>query len=76
MSVGFGFSVGDFLTTVRLVGTIVDAVRKSSHSTSAFQELLNEFDALETALAHVKRIDFHESQHFEKVALYQAAAQC
>lgn len=46
MSVGFGFSVGDFLTTVRLVGTIVDALRESSHPTSTFQELLNEFDAL------------------------------
>jgi hypothetical protein len=76
MSVGFGFSVGDFLATLKLVGTIIDALRESSHSSAAFQELLNEFEAFETALNHVKRIDFDSSQQFEKVALHQAAAQC
>jgi hypothetical protein len=76
MSVGFGFSVGDFLATLKLVGTIIDALREASHSTSAFRELLNELYALETALIHVKRIELEDSQRFEAIALHQAASQC
>lgn len=76
MSVGFGFSVGDFLAALKLVGTIVDALRETSHSSAAFQALIIELYALQTALLHVKQLDFDESQRFEKVALYQAAAQC
>ncbi|CAI6342518.1 unnamed protein product [Periconia digitata] len=76
MSVGFGFSVGDFLATLKLVGSIVDALREASHSTSMFHELLNELEALDTALNHVNRVEFDDSQHFEQLALYQAAAQC
>jgi hypothetical protein len=70
MAVGFGFSVGDFLATLNLVATIIDALRSASHSTST--ELLT----LETALMQVKSIDLDDSQRFEKVALYQAASQC
>lgn len=76
MSVGFGFSDGDFLATLKLISTIIDALRESSQSSSAFQELLNDLCALETTLIHIERIDFEESQRFEKIALYQAAAQC
>jgi hypothetical protein len=76
MSVGFGFSVGDFLAALELVGTIIDALRESSNSGSAYRELLNELYSLETALLRVKSIDLDESQHIEKLALRQAAAQC
>jgi hypothetical protein len=76
MSVGFGFSVGDFLATIKLVGTVIDALRESSHSTTRFENLLNELEALDTALQNVKRLEFDESQRFEKLALYQVAAQC
>jgi hypothetical protein len=76
MSVGFGFSVGDFLATIKLVGTVIDALRESSHSTSRFENLLGELEALDTALNNVKRLELDESQRFEKLALYQVAAQC
>ena len=76
MSVGFGFSIGDFLATINLVGTVINALRESSHSTAAFRELLNELYILEKTLINVKHIELDESQHFEKIALYQAAAQC
>jgi hypothetical protein len=76
MSVGFGFSVGDFLAALKLVGTVVDALRETSHSSAAFQALVVELYALQTALLHVKQLDLDESQRFQKVALYQAAAQC
>ncbi|KAF1962785.1 hypothetical protein CC80DRAFT_512106 [Byssothecium circinans] len=76
MSIGFGFSVGDFLAALKLVGTVIDALRESSNSGSAYRELLNELYSLETALLRVKRIDLDESQHIDKLALRQAAAQC
>ncbi|KAF1957624.1 hypothetical protein CC80DRAFT_444003 [Byssothecium circinans] len=74
--VGFGFSVGDFIATLNLVATIIDALRSASHSTSVFRELLNELLTLERALIQVKSIDLDDSQRFEQIALYQAASQC
>jgi hypothetical protein len=76
MSVGFGFSVGDFLATIKLVGTVIDALRESSHSTSRFENLLSELEALDTVLNNVIRLELDESQRFEKLALYQVATQC
>jgi hypothetical protein len=74
MSVGFGFSVGDFLAVLRLVGTIIDALRESSDATSSFRSLINELYMLESVLS-VKRLDLDIS-HVKKVALQQAASQC
>lgn len=76
MSVGFGFSVGDFLATLKLAGTVIDALREASESGAAYRELLAELFALETALLHVKRLDLDDGQRTEKIALRQAAAQC
>lgn len=76
MPVGFGFSVGDFLAVLRLVGTVIDALRESSYASSSFRSLINELYALESALLHVKRLDPDVGHNFEKVALRQAASQC
>jgi hypothetical protein len=75
MAVGFGFSVGDFLAGLRLAGTIVDALRESSDTSSSFRSLINEHYMLESMLPSVKRLDFDIS-HVKKVALQQAASQC
>jgi hypothetical protein len=76
MSVGFGFSVGDFLAALKLVGTVIDALREASESGAAYRELLDELFALETALLHVKRLDLDDEQRTQKIAVRQAAAQC
>ena len=76
MSVGFGFSVGDFLAALRLVGTVIDALRESSHASSSFRSLLNELYALESVLLRVKRIDLDDRHKVGKLALRQAASQC
>lgn len=76
MPVGFGFSVGDFLAALSLVGTVIDALRESSHASSSFRSLINELYALESALLRVKRLDLDDGHHVEKVALGQAASQC
>ncbi|KAF2674070.1 hypothetical protein BT63DRAFT_380723 [Microthyrium microscopicum] len=76
MSVGFGFSVGDFLAAIDLVGTVIDALRETSNSGASFRSLINELYSLETALIHVKRLEPDEAYNVEMVALRQAASQC
>lgn len=76
MSVGFGFSVGDFLAGLELVGTIIDALRESGASSTAFRSLINELYALESAFLRVKRLDLDEQLQIQQLALRQAAAQC
>ncbi|KAJ4303651.1 hypothetical protein N0V90_002552 [Kalmusia sp. IMI 367209] len=76
MPVGFGFSVGDFLAVLKLVETVIDALRESSYASSSFRSLINELYALEQALLHVKRLDPDICHSVEIVALQQAASQC
>ncbi|KAL8691906.1 MAG: hypothetical protein Q9218_002952 [Villophora microphyllina] len=76
MSVGFGFSVGDFFAAIKLVHTVVDALSASSHSSSELQDVLRQLHSLETALDEVKNLEVYESLHAEVLALKQSAAQC
>ena len=76
MSAGFGFSVGDFLTALDLVSTVIDALRDSGQAGNEHRELLRQLYSLETALIQVKRLEVDDSQHAELMALTQAAAQC
>ena len=76
MSVGFGFSVGDFIQAVKLVGTVIDSLSASSRSSAELRELLHQLYSLETALQEVKRLEVEECLHAEVLALKQSAAQC
>ncbi|KAL8727808.1 MAG: hypothetical protein Q9166_005800 [cf. Caloplaca sp. 2 TL-2023] len=76
MSVGFGFSVGDFIGAIKLVGTVIDALSASSKSSSELQELLRQLYSLETALREIQQLEVDESLHAEVLALKQSAAQC
>jgi Fungal N-terminal domain of STAND proteins len=76
MPVGFGFSAGDFIAALKLVGTVIDALRDSGESGTAYRELVKELYSLETALIHVKRLDGEEIPQAEIISLRQAAAQC
>lgn len=76
MSVGFGFSVGDFLAAPNLVETVIDALRETSEARTSFRSLIDELYALESALLRVKRHDVDNSLYIEKLALQQAASQC
>jgi hypothetical protein len=76
MSVGFGFSVGDFLAALKLVGTVIDALRESSQAGSSFRSLLDELYALESVLLRVKRLDLNDRNNVGELALQQAASQC
>jgi hypothetical protein len=76
MSVGFGFSIGDFISALELVGTVIDALRSSGAATGSYRELLSQLLSLESALLQVRKIEFEDSQYAEVIALRQAAAQC
>jgi hypothetical protein len=76
MSVGFGFSAGDFIAAIDLVGTVIDALRASSTASLEYRELISRLLSLDTALLQVKRLEFEESQYAEVISLRQAAGQC
>ena len=76
MSVGFGFSVGDFIAALGLVKTVISALEDSGHVSAEFRELLRELYTLETALLGVKCLEVDDSRFAEVIALRQAAAQC
>lgn len=76
MSVGFGFSVGDFIAAIQLVRTVIDALSTSSHSSVELQELLRQLQSLDTALREVETLQVDESLFAEILALKQSAAQC
>jgi hypothetical protein len=40
MLVGFGFLVGDFIATIKLVGTMIDALCLSSNASLEYRELV------------------------------------
>ena len=74
MSVGFGFSVGDFISALNLVGTVIDSLRTSGSSSTQYRSLISELYVLEDTLIRVKRLD--HTQNSERIALGQAAAYC
>jgi Fungal N-terminal domain of STAND proteins len=76
MPVGFGFSAGDFIAALKLVGTVIDALRDSGEAGTAYRELVQELHSLETALLHVKRLNGEEIPQAEIISLRQVAAQC
>jgi hypothetical protein len=76
MSVGFGFSVGDFIAAVELIGTVIDALQSSSSAAKDYRELVAQLLSLENSLQQVRRLDLHEYQYDQVFALQQAAGQC
>lgn len=76
MSVGFGFSVGDFIAALQLVNTVIQSLRDAGGSSTVYQQLAAELETLKAALEAVGRLDPDSGQRNEKIALHQAAAQC
>ncbi len=76
MSVGFGFSVTDFIGAIKLVGTVIDALSASSTNSSELQELYQQLRNLETTLQNIDQLEVDDILHAEVIALKQSAAQC
>lgn len=76
MAASFGFSTGDFIATMELVATVIDALRESRGAGSEYREIVRQLYSLETALIRVKRLEVDLAQNAELIALRQAAAHC
>jgi len=78
LTMSFGFSVGDFIGGIELIGTVIASLRDSGGASSEYRELIQELLALEHALIQVKRLDESSSlQHqAQYLALTQAACHC
>ncbi|KAH9904482.1 hypothetical protein F4778DRAFT_780457 [Xylariomycetidae sp. FL2044] len=73
----FGFSVGDFVAALQLIGRVTAALRECGGSGAEYRELMTELYELERALLAVKQLEGdHYEQHVEHMALRHVAAQC
>jgi len=76
MSVGFGFSPGDFISALNLVSTVITALQDAGGAGSEYRELMRELYTLESAFIRVKDLELEDSQGAQRTALRQAASQC
>ena len=76
MSVGFGFSAGDFIAAISLIGKVVQALDNSKGARHEYKELIDELYTLESALICVKCLQVEDEQQPHLAALGQAAGQC
>lgn len=76
MSVGFGFSVGDFIAGIQLVRDIITSLQASGGSSLEYQALASELFSLERALIEVKSLKCLQDQSDQLDALKVAATQC
>jgi hypothetical protein len=76
MSVGFGFSVGDFITGIQLVREVISSLQSCAGSALDYQTLVYELFTLERALLEVKSLRFEDCEAAQLDALKCAATQC
>lgn len=76
MASAFGFSIGDFVTTLYLVKDIVRALNNSKGSSKEYLQVISELRGLELALIQVKAQYDDISHQGQKDALRQAVAKC
>jgi hypothetical protein len=76
MAAAFGFSTGDFITSINLVKDIIKALNDSKGSSKEYLEVIAELRGLETALLLIK-IRYNETSHVDqRVALRQVVKDC
>jgi hypothetical protein len=76
MPVGFGFSVGDFVSCISLVRKLIKALQDSGGSSREYLELIAELRSLETTFIQMKT-QYDEIQLPEqRIALDQAVQAC
>lgn len=72
----FGFSVGDFLSAISVVETVIASLNSASGSSAEYQSLITQLYTLESVLLRVKLLELDDSQNAQVTALREAAAQC
>ena len=76
MSVGFGFSFGDFVSAISLVITLYDALQDSRGASDEIRMLQDELKVLETALKTVDGCKLSESQYSTAIQAVGGCHKC
>jgi hypothetical protein len=76
MSVGFGFSIGDFIAGIQLVRDVIASLRSTAGSASEYQNLIYELFGLERALLEVKALKLDDCQPAQLNDLKCVAIEC
>src|SRR6266516_2192855 len=76
MPIGFGFSVGDFISGISLVKDLIDALRDTAGGRADYLELMCELYSLERSLTAVRYISFDEDQRLAYQAVVEAVGNC
>lgn len=76
MAAPFGFSIGDFITSINLVKDIIKALDNSKGSCKEYLEVIAELRGLETVLILVKTQYSETEQISQRTALSQAIGDC
>ena len=76
MPVGFGFSVGDFVSGISLVRNLIKALQDSGGSSREYLELIAELRSLENAFVQVKAQYGDVQLPEQRTALDQAVQAC
>ncbi|MCJ1381154.1 hypothetical protein MMC17_004263 [Xylographa soralifera] len=74
MSVGFGFSAGDFIAALALVKNVIDALNDTVGSTAEYRGLMDELTTHQSALLALRDFCANGQRNAQFVALLQAAA--
>jgi hypothetical protein len=72
----FGFSVGDFIASVKLVKDLIKSLNDTAGARPAYRRLISDLFHLEDALTNVRNLDVQPAQAAQKIALEQVASQC
>lgn len=73
MSIGFGFSVGDFIAALELIGKVSDALRDSGHATANFKALVEDVEQLKFVLLRVQQVKLDPRLRDQELAIEVAA---
>lgn len=76
MSLGFGFSVSDFIAGIQLVRDVLKSLQDAGGSSSEYTSLVVELFTLERALLEVKALRAEDCKAAQLNALKCAATQC
>lgn len=77
MSVGFGFSVGDLVTSLKLIKDSIEAVKDTKGAATDYAQLLTEINCLRDGFEAVEDLDLvHKGSQKQRTAIYGAIGAC
>lgn len=77
MSVGFGFSVGDLVTSLKLIKDSIEAVKDTKGAANDYAQLLTEITCLRDGFEAIEDLDLvHKGSHKQRTAINGAVGAC